>query len=140
MAQDFPELTTTGALFRFARCLEEATAEAVEAAAGAAGPGADGLRRIATKHRRRSDDLERMRKERMNETVLEPLTDMARDDYVPTAALAASGLDAARGLEEASARFYRAAIEKAGPVLAEVCRSFARLAKDNDKYRAALGE
>ncbi len=148
MSRAFPELTTIGALFGFARRLEEASAEALEAAAAQPSEGAraDGYRKLAKKHRRRAEEIDRIRQERLNETVLEPLTNMARDDYAPTVAEDLGSLDAAAlhetavELERCASRFYLDAVDKAGPVLAEMRRSLARLAKDNDKFLAALLE
>ena len=45
---------------------------------------AEKLKRMVKKHHRRADELERARKEKLNETVLEPLMDMPNDPYVPT--------------------------------------------------------
>jgi hypothetical protein len=75
MSRDFPELTTIGALFRFAQVLEEIAIEVLEAAAGKAGDQGEALQKLATKHRRRADELELARREKLNETVLEPLMD-----------------------------------------------------------------
>lgn len=146
MSREFPELTTIGALFGFARRLEQASAEVLDAAADREPDGAraDDFRKMAKKHRRRSDDIERIRQERLNETVLEPLTNMARDEYAPSLEEDLGSLDAAAlrqaaiDLEQCAAKFYTDAVDKAGPVLAEMRRSLSRLAKDNDKFVATL--
>ncbi len=70
--------------------------------------------------------------------------DMPHEPYVPElpADLAAvtgpSLLLLAIGIEDRSAAFYGAAVEKAGPVLAEIRREFTRFQKENVKNKAAL--
>lgn len=143
MAFDFPELTTIGALFRFAAVLEQAALEVLKAAAKTSG-GDETLARLVVKHERRADELERARKEKLNETVLEPLMDMPNTPYVPsipaditsqdTPALIAAALD----IERKTAAFYGDSIDKAGPVLAEVRRIFARYQKESVKNEKTL--
>ena len=146
MAFDFPELNTIGALFRFAGVLEQAAIAVLEHAAAASDPGAaDGLRRMALKHRQRAEELDRARREKLNETVLEPLMDMPRDPYVPAVPAELAGLDAAalvalaRDIEQRSELFYGDAAVRAGAVLAEVKRLFVRYQKEAAKNAASLG-
>jgi hypothetical protein len=146
MAFEFPELNTIGALFRFAGVLEQAAIAVLERAAEASeASAADGLRRMAAKHRQRAEELDRARREKLNETVLEPLMDMPRDPYVPDVPDELAGLDSAaltaiaRDVEGRSELFYRDAADKAGAVLAEVKRLFARYQKEAAKNVASLG-
>jgi hypothetical protein len=145
MQTDFPELTTIGTLFVFARRLEEAGAELFSRLADAeTGERAEAVRRVAKKHGQRAAEIEQARKEKMNETVLEPLTGLDHSSYVPpldglgadagTAALRKAAL----ALEERSVRFYTDAADKAGPVIGEVRRIFLRLAKDNERHASML--
>ena len=84
MSREFPELTTIGALFRFANKLEATTLEVLELAAEKADESASGpLGKMLKKHRRRVEEVERARREKLNETVLEPLMDMPNDPYIP---------------------------------------------------------
>lgn len=145
MAFDFPELNTIGALFRFAGVLEQVAIAVLERAADASDASkAEGLRRMATKHRQRAEELDRARREKLNETVLEPLMDMPRAPYVPAVPGDLATLDAAaatalaRDVEQRSARFYGDAADKAGAVLAEVKRLFVRYQKEAAKNAAAV--
>jgi hypothetical protein len=146
MHHDFPELTTIGALFRFASRLEETACAVLEQAAGTAGDAAaaDQLRRLATKHRRRAEEVDLARREKLNETVLEPLMDMPNEPYVPAltgdleTADGAALLRASLDVEARSARFYADAVSKAGQVLGEVRRLFARFEKESAKNVTAL--
>jgi rubrerythrin len=145
MDYTFPELNTIGALFRFADALEHAAIDVLDkAAATASGDTRDALTRLAAKRRRRAEELERARREKLNETVLEPLMDMPRDPYVP--ALPASLDDLGPGalvalaadIESTSTLFYADAVARAGRVLAEVRRLFDRFAKESAKNEEAL--
>lgn len=141
MSRDFPELTTIGSLFRFAIHLEAATLEVLELAVEKADDDSSGpLQKMLKKHKRRADEVERARREKLNETVLEPLMDMPNDPYIPNIPADFSDADhaallgAALELHRCTAKFYDESVEKAGPVLAEVRRFFARLAKENAKH------
>ena len=146
MAAQFPEITTVGTLFEFARALEEEAARILEAAAREAGEdeARAKLEGLLRKHQRRAADVIRAKKDKVNETVLEPLTSMSRDEYAPslpeeTAGLGVRALCQAAGeIEERSAKFYTDATAKAGHVLAGVSRMFTRLAKENGKNAATL--
>jgi len=97
MHHDFPELTTIGALFRFASRLEETACAVLERAASATrdAAAADQLQRFAVKHRRRAEEVDLARREKLNETVLEPLMDMPNDPYVPALTEGIESADAA---------------------------------------------
>ena len=146
MPIDFPELSTIGALFRFASAMEQAAIAVLDAAAEASGDAAstEALSRMATKHRRRADELELARKEKLNETVLEPLMDMPNTPYIPSlpsdiaGQSASSTMKLAHEVETKTEAFYGDAVEKAGPVLAEVRRLFTRFQKESGKNAKAL--
>lgn len=139
MAYDFPELTTMGALFRFAALLEQASIDVLEHAAGKSSDQAEALERMATKHRRRADELERARREKLNETVLEPLMDMPNTPYLPQLPRSFEDLDdqglrqVALELEQRQVALYGDAVAKAGHVLAEVRRLFTRFERESTK-------
>lgn len=147
MARTFPELTTIGALFRFAAALEQAALDALEGAEAKTEDEAlkGKLARVVKKRKRRVDELERARREKLNETVLEPLMDMPADPYIPDVPEELDGLDAAAlialavTIEEKTILFYDDAMDKAGTVLAEVKRLFARFQKESRKNLDTLG-
>jgi hypothetical protein len=141
MAVDFPEISSFGTLLKFALALEATTAELESQAsvAPACAPHQAELAAMAKKHTRRIGDLERLQRERLNEVILQPLSGMARDEYLPTATLPEGGaaeLTAAlAGLEENAARFYGDAAERGVNLLGGLDRTFKRFIKE-DKKRA----
>lgn len=145
MAIEFPEITSFGTLLRFAMSLDRTAAERVAAAAAApaCGDHRDALTAMARKHARRVEDLERLARERLNEVVLQPLSGMVRQEYLPPEAAsgdepAASILAGLAALEEASARFFGDAAERAVDVLGGLDRTFKRFAKGDRKRAQAL--
>ncbi len=145
MEYTFPELTTIGALFRFAAALEGAAIEVLEKTLDKLdGDDLATVERLLKKRRRRAEELERARREKLNETVLEPLMDMERDPYVPTLpeSLDDIGRDGllklAAGIESSSVLFYGDAVDRAGRVLAEVRRVFTRFGKESAKNEKTL--
>ncbi len=135
MTEEFPELTSFGTLLGFAQALEAAaetrasqaatreSADAVQAA----------LRACARRHAKRGRQLERLRRERLNEVVLQPITGMRREDYVPPA-LPRETLPDVRAVarfEEQIARVFDDAAELAADVLGGLERSFRRLAAES---------
>jgi hypothetical protein len=98
---------------------------------------ADALRGLADRHARRRDRLERLRREELNEAILEPIAGLdARRFWVDPP----SGPDpmGARQLEEAGQRFYREAAQKAHPSLGRMGRIFAGWAEENGRHIEAL--
>ncbi len=127
MSSEFPELTSFGTVILFA--------QALEARAGSLA-GEVGEPKAARLHTKRAKRLELLRRERLNEVVLQPLTGLDRAEYLP-----AEGLSGAAGLatlEDTTARFYRDALEHAADVLGGLERTFDRFARESDKLAAAL--
>lgn len=127
MSTEFPELTSFGTVILFAQALEARAAylagEADEA-------------KMARLHTKRAKRLELLRKERLNEVVLQPLSGMDRAEYLPAADLAgAAGLAT---LEETTARFYRDALDRAADVLGGLERTFERFARESENLAATL--
>jgi hypothetical protein len=146
MAYIFPELTTMGALFRFAAVLEQAALDTLELAETKVAEEAmkTQLSRLVAKRRRRVDELERARREKLNETVLEPLMDMPSEPYIPEIPADLDAVDGAElvalaaHIEGKTVSFYGDSIDKAGAVLAEVRRLFARFQKESVKNLETL--
>ena len=135
------ELNTFGALLKFALELEDGAArfygEAAEAARDEALRGALAARAESTKRNRQR--LERVRREQVNEMLLESIEGLRESDYRPAADPSALGdlTASAAELESACERFYRDAAERLS--IPEVVRSFQRLADAHARSRAQLG-
>lgn len=113
-----PELTTFGALIRHGLALE-GLAAAIYREQGDKGAA------LAAKHEARQALLERTRREKLSEIILEPIEGLNGEDYVP----AAPG-----DIETVSARFYRDSSKTARMMLAEVSKIFDRMAAENDRF------
>ncbi len=125
----FPELTSFGTLFRFAVALEEAGARV---SARAPGGESELTAYCAQRHCARAAQLERLRRERLNEVVLQPVSGLSREKYLAWCAPGTTTeLGALLALEEASALFYEDAASVASRLLGGVERTFRRLAAEN---------
>lgn len=144
MAADFPEITSFGTLLKFALAIDQTAADLEEQAAAhpACNHHQATLAAMSAKHVRRVADLERLARERLNEVILQPLTGMARGEYLPPVTLAgddaASILAELARLEELSARFYGDAAERAVNLLGGLDRTFKRFVKEDTKRAAKL--
>ncbi len=127
MGIEFPQLTSFGTLLAFAQALEE-TAAACSRDAGHVG--------AARTHDKRRTRLEQLRRERLNEVVLQPLNGMNRDDYLPADQGNRTPVARAIHLEETISVFYRDAIRLAAQVLGGLERTFERFAKESDGLAA----
>jgi len=138
------ELNTFGALLKFALELEEAAARSYDEAAKAARDEAlrSGLAARAESARKNRQRLERVRREQVNEMLLEPIEGLRESDYRAGGDASPAAADddltaSAAELEAACERFYRDAAERLS--IPEVVRSFQRLADAHARNRAQLG-
>jgi len=147
MAPAVPELTTFGALLRFAFELEKAAQQLCERGAVESKEERprEVFRRLAIEHGRRHALLERVRREQLNELILEPIHDLRGEDY----AIGAEGLNgvtphdligAARAEERRAERFYLDCSRVAKSILAEVGRTFEKLGRQNGEHERKLQE
>jgi hypothetical protein len=139
MAESFPELTSFGTLFGFALALEDRVADLASGAAKdeAAADRRDQLLGCASTHAKRHRQLERLRRERLNEVVLQAISGMDGADYLPAAD--ARDLAAVVAAEEATARFYDDAALIAANVLSGMDRKFRKLAAESRELARKLG-
>ena len=98
---------------------------------------------FAKENKRRKELLERVRRENITEMILEPITDLKRSDYLievkldqDTSYLAILGL--AMEMEERAHRFYRESARKAKYLLAEVSRTFEKIARERANHELKL--
>lgn len=142
---EFPEITNFGTLVRFALELERVAAAMDEELASdpSCASGAEVLRALAENHRARVALLEETRREKLNEAVLEPISDIRGSDYfvdtsVPTGAGPKAAAVHAAKVEETSARFYADTARTAKNILHGAVRIFERMAKENQSNIAKL--
>ncbi len=144
MGIEFPEIISFGTLLKFALALEENTAALQSQAADleSCASHQSALAAMAKKHARRKSDLERLARERLNEVTLQPLSGMARDEYLPATGLPDGDGDAIMAmlaeLEEGSARFYGDSAERALNLLGGLDRTFKRFVKEDLKRAQKL--
>ena len=142
MAGEFPELTSFGTLFIYAGALEKALGGlATKVAEVAPDAAAKTLKTAIRKHGKRGIQLANMRRERLNEVVLQPLSGMDRGDYLPPAELptdATAALAALADAEETAARFYDDAATLGGDVLMGVDKTFRKYGKQSREWAAGL--
>ncbi len=141
MKKEFPEITSFGTLFAFAQAFEESLVAMSEEVIGRGGEKADAASRAHKRHSKRLGQLERLRRERLNEVVLQPLSGMERERYVPDLSCPGEASGAAAALaaaEEKAALFLDEAAEKAGSVLGGVERTLRKLAAESRELAASL--
>ena len=147
MTIEFPELNSFGNVLKFAAALEQKVADYARRAEDLDDfPGQrELLSSCAKKHERRLAQLERIRRERLNEMVLQPIYGLNGADYVESADLP-GGSDVGSLIsrlvhaEESTARFYTDAADVAANVLTGVERTFKKLAKESRSFADQLKE
>jgi len=142
MGASGPELTTFGAVLRFAIDLEAESSAFYEAAAALfAKDGANTLlRELSAQHANRQRLLERTRQLKLNEMVLEPVTGLEGHRYAFDATPAPKDgvLRRAVDLEGVGTRFYADSATVAKAVLTEAARTFRKLAEENGRNAGRL--
>lgn len=143
---EFPEIGTFGTLVRFALELERVASLVYEELASdpSCAAGAETFRALAESHRSRVALLEETRREKLNEAVLEPISEIRGADYavdtnVPKGAGVRGAAEYASRMEETSARFYTDTARIAKSILHGAVRIFERMAKENLSNKAKLG-
>lgn len=137
---EFPELNSFGTLLKFAIALEEVLGELARRAAerGDCEPFKDELADCARKHGKRGGQLERLKRERLNEVVLQAITGMDGKDYEPATDLDAGAAKVIADGEERAARFYADAATKAAEVMPGVDKTLKKLGKGNDELARSM--
>ena len=138
-----PELTTFGAVIRFAAALETEAAAHYERwlAQSQAGDVPALVSSLASDHAKRAARLERLVREQLNEMTLEPIAGLRAERYsgegeppdAPTAATSAA-------LEERLARLYTDLVEHAGRALGGAARSLQRFADESQRHAERVRE
>jgi len=132
-----PELTTFGAVLRFAMELEAASSAFYESASTVLSKDGAGtlVRELAAQHANRHRLLERTRQMKLNEMVLEPISGLEGHRYVfdATPAPKDSVLRRAMDLEGIAQTFYVDSATVARSLLTEAARTFRKLAEENGR-------
>lgn len=139
----FPEIRNFSSVIRYSLCLEEACVDFYEKAAELKTDAADLLKSLAKDHKKRINLLEETRQEKLNEMILEPITGVEREAYLPDVELKESSEDVlqkAIALEENAQKFYTDLTEAAQELSREASKVYKRMAKENGKMLNKLKE
>ncbi len=136
----FPEMNTFSSVIRFGLTFEEAAQQFYAGAAELAPDQAELLNSLAESHQKRYALLEETRQQKLNEMILEPVSGVEREDYLPDVELAdkAELAAKAKALEELGAKFYDDLAVVAKELSREASRVYARMAKENGKLLKKL--
>ncbi|MEW5759465.1 MAG: hypothetical protein AB1779_01710 [Candidatus Thermoplasmatota archaeon] len=115
------ELTTFGAVMKFAIELEETCIKNYEAQ----------NKLLYEKHKKRKSLLEKIRRERLNEILLEPITGLNANDYE---------IKNISEMEEKIGKFYADLSKIARAFSPEVSRIFEKLSAENISFKAIVNE
>jgi len=139
MEPEAPKLTTFGALIRFAASREEEAACRYERWTADAGQRSTApFSALASAHRKRATQLNRVVQEQLNEMTLEPISGLRAEDY-PAAeepraeAEAGERIALALDLEAQLARLYDDITRQAAPVLGRAARMLARFVRESQR-------
>lgn len=142
---DFPECTTFGAVIRFALELEKGAAGVYDelAAEPKAAAGAGTFKALSAAHKKRGELLEFTRQQKLNEMILEPISELKRENYLidtktPKGVDVKAAAHFASKIEETSAKFYSDSARIAKNLMAEAARVMDRLGKENLANKAKL--
>jgi hypothetical protein len=142
---DFPECTTFGAVIRFALELEKGAAGVYDefAMEPKAASAAEIFRTLSAAHKKRGELLEFTRREKLNEMILEPISELKGENYLidtrtPKGVDAKAAARFASKIEETSAKFYADSARIAKNLMAEAARTMERLGKENMANKAKL--
>jgi len=136
MGARHPELTTFGAVMRFAASLEEEAAERYEAWMPAVGDDLrDRFSMRAAAHRKRAAQLQRIVQEQLNEMTLEPITGLSGEDYPVSPDVsgdqAADPVTLAAEIEASLVKLHEDLTARAGQALGSATRTLRRFAADS---------
>lgn len=142
---DFPECTTFGAVIRFALELEKGAAGVYDefASEPKAASASTMFKELAEAHRKRGKLLEFTRQQKLNEMILEPISDLKREDYIistktPRSVDAKTAAKFAAAMEGTSSKFYLDSARVAKNLMAEAARIMEKLGKENLANKAKL--
>ncbi len=142
---DFPECTTFGSVIRFALELEKGASGVYDdlSKEPKAASAAETFRALSAAHKKRGELLEFTRQQKLNEMILEPISEIKRENYLidtktPKGADVKTAAMFAAKIETTSAKFYADSARIAKNLMAEAARVMDRLGKENLANKAKL--
>ena len=142
---DFPECTTFGAVIRFALELEKGAAGVYDELSKEpkAASAAETFKALSAAHKKRGELLEFTRQQKLNEMILEPISELKGENYLidtrtPKGVDVKAAAKFAQKIEETSAKFYADSARIAKNLMAEAARTMDKLSKENLANKAKL--
>jgi len=132
---EFSGVSSFGSLLRFMTDFEETMLELYQK--GASGAASEKFAVFADKHKRRLDELELARREKLREEILEPITDFDSSGYKPKLDIS-DPVKQAIELEERASVFYGDAAKRWKTIQGEIARICERFAKQSNEFIAKL--
>jgi hypothetical protein len=134
----FPEIKTFSSVIRYSLSLEEEMENFYREGAREK----SGMEELADAHKKRYQLLEETRQQKLNEMILEPISGIDREAYIPE--LEATGgsdlISVAIKAEELSRDFYNDLTETAKELSREASKVYKKMAKENGKLINKLKE
>lgn len=140
-ASMFPEMTTFSSVIRYSLLFEEAAAGFYRQAAELGSGKAETFLALAEKHDARYKLLEETRQQKLNEMILEPISGLDREKYIPEIRAVSSeeeAVETGRALEDLAVELYQDIAEIAVELSREASKVYKRMAKENGKLKARL--
>jgi hypothetical protein len=136
----FPEMNTFSSVIRYSLCLEEAIELFYREAAGKSRDLAEALTSLAEAHNKRYKLLEETRQQKLNEMILEPISGLERDKYLPEVdpINESAIVQQAMAVEDKAGVFYEELSKTANELSREAAKVYKRMAKENGKLKAKL--
>lgn len=136
----FPEIKTFSSVIRYSLSLEEAVEEFYKEAAEKMPSASEDLMALAQVHRKRYELLEDTRQQKLNEMILEPISGIDREKYLPDVEIDDDSkiISKAAALEDHLEKFYLDLMETAKELSREASKVYKRMAKENGKLKSKV--
>ena len=142
---DFPECTTFGSVIRFSLELEKGASGVYDELSREpkAASAAETFKALSAAHKKRGELLVFTRQQKLNEMILEPISELKRERYIidtktPKGVDVKGAAKFAAKIEETSSRFYLDSSKIAKNLMAEAARIMDKLGKENLANKAKL--
>ncbi len=134
----FPEIKTFSSVIRYSLSFEEEMENFYREAAREI----SGMEELADAHKKRYQLLEETRQQKLNEMILEPISGIDREAYIPELEVTGGSdlISVAIKAEELSQDFYNDLTETAKELSREASKVYKKMAKENGKMINKLKE